>query len=137
MFRIETHLRSFRLPCSDLFLDFGLNFLAVIFVCSPVFLWNPTTSRLGKSFSVPKMASPEARKILNPELLSKYRCVPKIGFGFKFGFEKGFRYKTFFYLSSSLFAGFLDFRVEFLVVIFVCSPVFLWNPSTKVVWEKF
>ena len=28
------------------------------------------------------MASPEARKILNPELLSKYRCVPKIGFGF-------------------------------------------------------
>ena len=70
------------------FLDFRLEFLVVIFVCSPVFLWNPTTSRLGKSFSVPKMASPEARKILNPELLSKYRCVPKIGFGFKFGFEK-------------------------------------------------
>ena len=22
-----------------------------------------------------------------------------------------------------------------LAVIFVCSPVFLWNPSTKVVWE--
>ena len=59
----------------------------------------------------------------------KYRCVPKIGFGFKFGFEKGFRYKDscFFYL----FAGFLDFRLEFLVVIFVCSPVFLWNPTTS------
>ena len=74
-------------PLFVLFLDLQLAFLAVIFVCSPVFLWNPTTSRLGKSFSVPKMASPGARKILNPELLSKYRCVPKIGFGFKFGFE--------------------------------------------------
>ena len=35
-----------------------------------------------------------------------------------------------------VFTGFQDFRLEFLVVIFVCSPVFLWNASTKVVWEK-
>ena len=94
------------------FLDFRLEFLVVIFVCSPVFLWNPTTSRLGKSFSVPKMASPEARKILNPELLSKYRCVPKIGFGFKFGFEKGhFKVQNyflffFFFFSFRRFPGF-------------------------------
>ena len=83
------------------------------------------------------MASPEARKILNQELLSKYRCVPKIGFGFKFGFEKGFRYKTSSSLSLSLFAGFLDFRLEFLVVIFVCSPVFLWNPTTSRLGKSF
>ena len=84
------------------------------------------------------MASPEARNILNQELISKYRCVPKIGFGFKFGFEKGFRYNTCFFFSFPfLFAGFLDFRLEFLAVIFVCSPVFLRNPSTKVVWENY
>ena len=81
------------------------------------------------------MASPEARKILNPELLSEYRCVPKIGFGFKFGFEKGFRYKNLPFLL--LFAGFLDFGVEFLVVIFVCSPVFLWNPTTSRLGKSF
>ena len=124
----------FPFPSFAGFLDFRLEFLVVIFVCSPVFLWNPSTKVVWEKVSVPKMASPEARKILNQELLSKYRCVPKIGFGFKFGFEKGFRYKTFFYVF--LFAGFLDFRLEFLVVIFVCSPVFLLNPSTKVVWEK-
>ena len=91
---------------------------------------------MGKTFSVPKMASPAARKILNQELLSKYRCVPKIGFGFKFGFEKGFRYKTIFIIIL-LFAGFLDFRLEFLVVIFVCSPVFLWNPTTSRLGKSF
>ena len=84
------------------------------------------------------MASPEARKILNQELLSKYRCVPKIGFGFKFGFEKGFRYKTLPFPSFVfVFAGFLDFRLEFLVVIFVCSPVFLWNPTTSRLGKSF
>ena len=85
------------------------------------------------------MASPEARKILNPELLSKYRCVPKIGFGFKFGFEKGFRYKNLLLLLTFLllFAGFQDFGVEFLVVIFVCSPVFLWNPTTSRLGKSF
>ena len=82
------------------------------------------------------MASPEARIFLNQELISKYRCVPKIGFGFKFGFEKAFRYKTY-VVVVVVFAGFQDFRLEFLVVIFVCSPVFLWNPSTKVVCENF
>ena len=71
---------------------------------------------------------------LNPELLSKYRCVPKIGFGFKFGFEKAFRYKT---SIISLFALFLDLRLEFLAVIFVCSPVFLWNPSAKSFGNNF
>ena len=69
------------------------------------FSLEPYDKSFGKNFSVPKMASPEARKILNPELLSKYRCVPKIGFGFKFGFEKGFRYKTLFFYPR--FAGFL------------------------------
>ena len=82
----------------------------VIFVCSPVFLWNPSTKVVWEKVSVPKMASPEARKILNPELLSKYRCVPKIGFGFKFGFEKGFRYKkvllvSFFFSPVSWISG--------------------------------
>ena len=118
------------------FLDFRLEFLVVIFVCSPVFLWIPSTKVVWEKFSVPKMASPEARKKNNQDLLSKYRCVPKIGFGFKLGFEKGFRYKVCFFFCF-VFAGFLDFRLEFLVVIFVCSPVFLWNPSTKVVWENF